>query len=149
MLLLAVDREARDSYVFGWNVRPALWRARIGLGLEKRYTEKHRELGLREGWACVGSFRNVDRYRAIGFEPVRTLSCFAAPGGAPPRPAGWEIRPAEPGGGGRRVAPAPAGPAALAGAVAAIRRYGHQPPWQTLQASPGAGRAPSRCGGRT
>ena len=137
VLLLAVDREARDSYVFGWNVRPALWRARIGLGLERRYTEKHRELGLREGWACVGSFRKVERYRSIGFLPVRMLSCFEAPAGTPPPPSGWEI-----------------GPAGLDELAAAwprlqsvqphwpaqwrqVRRYADRPPWQMLLARSG------------
>ena len=137
VLLLAVDREARDSYVFGWNVRPALWRARIGLGLEKRYTEKHRELGLQTGWACIGSFRNVERYRAIGFRPVRTLSCFEAPPGAHPPPAGWEICPADL----EAVAAAwprlPAAPPHWPAQWRQVRHYAARPPWQMLLARSG------------
>ena len=137
VLLLAVDREARESYVFGWNVRPALWRARIGLGLEKRYTEKHRELGLRTGWACVGAFRKVERYRAIGFLPVRALSCFEAPAGAPPPFAGWEIRPValeELAATWIRLQTAqPHWPAQWR----QVRHYAGRPPWQVLQAQSG------------
>ena len=95
VLLLAVDREARQSYVFAWNVRPALWRARIGLGLERRYAETHRALGLEVGWACLGQFRNVGRYRAVRFAGIRTLDGLelcAGPGHLPA--AGVEIRPA-------------------------------------------------------
>jgi hypothetical protein len=79
VLLLAVDRAARESYVFAWNVRPAFQRERLGLGLERRYAEKHRELGLRTGWACLGEFRDVGRYRAVRFSAVRTFDCLELP----------------------------------------------------------------------
>ncbi len=79
VLLLSVDLDLRESFVFGWNVSPRFHRDRVGLELEKRFTRQHQALGIRTSWAMVASFRKARRYQAVKFRETRSLFCLDLP----------------------------------------------------------------------
>ncbi|HOB51650.1 MAG TPA: hypothetical protein PK176_02705 [Acidobacteriota bacterium] len=93
VLLLAIDGDARESFVFGWNVPPRFHRLRVGFELEKCFTRQHLELGVRISWAFVAHFRRAHRYRAVRFRETRSLYCLDVPAPSPAANSGIEVRP--------------------------------------------------------
>jgi len=93
VLLLSVDLDLRESFVFGWNVSPRFHRDRVGLELEKRFTRQHQALGIRTSWAMVASFRKARRYQAVKFRETRSLFCLDLPVPPPAAEPGLEVRP--------------------------------------------------------
>lgn len=135
VLLLAIDGNARESFVFGWNVPPRFHRLRVGFELEKRYARQHLELGVRTSWALVAHFRKAYRYRAVRFRETRSLYCLDLSTPPPAADPEIEVRPCslaelEP----HYRADPPAAPAPWIQRWRQIARCGSLPAWRTALA---------------